>query len=100
MYQNVSLFTAKFHYIEFWASSYTKGGCPTKHIFSQNVQDGEQNLLLVLNLIYGAHNGRGVGLPDWFLVSRRLPLYDVGVANYTLVFCLGSVLHLQILINK
>ena len=36
----------------------------TYAIFSQNLRDGEQNLLSVLNLIYVAHNGRGVGLPD------------------------------------
>ena len=31
-------------------------------IFSQHVRDGVQNRLCVLNLIYSAHNGRGVGL--------------------------------------
>ena len=35
----------------------------TSAIFSQNVRDGEQNRLCVVNLIYNAHNGRGVGLP-------------------------------------
>ena len=46
---------AKFHYIEFLVTSYTRGDCPPKHFFSRNVCDGEQNFLWVLNLIYGAH---------------------------------------------
>ena len=33
--------------------------------FSQNVRDGEQSLLLILNLIYSAHNGGGMGLLDY-----------------------------------
>ena len=62
-YQTVSLFgKISLHYIlvdllyQVWLSAYV--------IFSQNIRDGEQNLLSVLNLIYVAHNGRGVGLPD------------------------------------
>ena len=64
-YQTVSLFgKISLHYIlvdllyQVWLSTYA--------IFSQNLRDGEQNLLSVLNLIYGAHNGRDVGLPDCF----------------------------------
>ena len=54
-------FMAKLHYIEFWVTSYNRGGY--KAIFSQHVRDGAQNRLWVLNLIYSAHNGRGVSLP-------------------------------------
>ena len=56
-----SPFMAKLHYNEFWVTSYNRGGWTTEAIFSQNFRDGEQNLSWVINLIYGAHNGRCSG---------------------------------------
>ena len=65
IYQIVSLFLAKFHYIEFWLTSYTRGGCPPKQFFLKtSAIESNTSTLWVLNLIYGTHAGRGVGLPD------------------------------------
>ena len=69
--------------IEFWVTSYNRGGWPLKQFFSQNVRDGEQNLLWVINLIYSAHNGRGVGLPYCFQYNLYFLFLTFGVANYT-----------------
>ena len=52
-------------------------------MFSQNVRDGEQNLLSVINLIFSAHNGRGVGLPYCFQYNLYFLFLTFGVANYT-----------------
>ena len=51
-------FMAKLHYIEFWVTSYNRGGWPVKQFFL-NTFAMEQNRLWVLNLIYSAHNGNG-----------------------------------------
>ena len=75
-------FMAKLHYIEFWVTSYNRGGWPVKAIFSQNVRDGEQNLLWVINLIYSAHNGRGVGLPYCRPFMAKLHYIEFWVTSY------------------
>ena len=73
---------AKLHYIEFRVTSYNRGGWPLKQYFSQNVRDGEQNLLWVLNLIYSAHNGRGVGLPYYRPFMAKLHYIEFWVTSY------------------
>ena len=50
--------------------------------FSQNVRDGEQNLLCVFNLIYSAHNGRGVGLPYCRPFLAKLHYIEFWVTSY------------------
>ena len=62
-----------------WLSNYA--------IFSENLRDGEQNLLWVLNLIYGAHNGRGVGLPDVHLFFSKFHYVEFSLTSYTGVGC-------------
>ena len=54
----------------------------TKGIFSQNVRDGAQNLLWVLNLIYSARNGRGVGLPYCRPFLSKLHYIEFLVTSY------------------
>ena len=51
-------------------------------MFSQHVRDGAQNLLWVLNLIYGAHNGRGVGLPYYRPFMAKLHYNEFWVTSY------------------
>ena len=51
-------------------------------MFSQNVRDGERNLLWVINLIYGAHNGRGVGLPYCRPFLAKLHYIEFWVTGY------------------
>ena len=75
-------FMAKLHYIEFWVTSYNRGGWPLKAIFSQNVRDGVQNLLWVINLIYSAHNGWGVGLPYYRPFMATLHYIEFWVTSY------------------
>ena len=75
-------FMAKLHYIEFWVTSYNRGGWPVKQFFSENVRDGEQNLLWVINLIYSAHNGRGVGLPYYRPFMAKLHYIEFWVTSY------------------
>ena len=75
-------FMAKLHYIEFWVSSYNRGGWPVKQFFSENVRDGVQNLLWVINLIYSAHNGRGVGLPYYRPFMAKLHYIEFWVTSY------------------
>ena len=50
--------------------------------FSQNIRDGEQTLLLVINLIYSAHNGRGVGLPYCRPFLEKLHYIEFWVTSY------------------
>ena len=75
-------FMAKLHYIEFWVASYNRGGCPFKQFFLKKIRDGEQNLLWVINLIYSAHNGRGVGLPYYRPFMAKLHYIEFWVTNY------------------
>ena len=51
-------------------------------IISQNVRDGEQNLLWVINLIYSAHNDRGVGLPYYRPFMAKLHYIEFWVTSY------------------
>ena len=54
----------------------------TKGIFSQNVRNGAQNLLWVLNLIYSARNGRGVSLPYCRPFLAKLHYIEFWVISY------------------
>ena len=54
----------------------------TKGFISQNVRNGAQNLLWVLNLIYSARNGRGVGLPYWRPFLAKLHYIESLVTSY------------------
>ena len=54
-------------------------------MFSQHVRDGAQNLLWVLNLIYCAHNGRGVGLPYYRPFMAKLHYIEFRVTSYNRV---------------
>ena len=58
------------------------GVAGTLAIFPQNVRDGEQNLLWVINLIYSAHNGRGVGLPYCRPFLAKLHYIEFWVTSY------------------
>ena len=51
-------------------------------MFSQDVRDGEQNLLWVINIIYSAHNGRGVGLPYYRPFMAKLHYIEFWVTSY------------------
>ena len=51
-------------------------------MFSQNVRDGEHNILWVINLIYSAHNGRGVGLPYYRPFMAKLHYIEFWVTSY------------------
>ena len=51
-------------------------------MFSQNVRDGARNLLWVINLIYGAHNGRAVGLPYCRPFMAKLHYIEFWVTSY------------------
>ena len=68
-------FLAKLHYIEFWVTSYIRDGWPLKQFFLKTFRDGEQNLLWVINLIYSAHNGRGVGFTILPSFSGKIALH-------------------------
>ena len=75
-------FLAKLHYIEFWVTSYIRGCWPLKQFFLKKVRDGEQNLLWVINLIYSAHNGRGVFLPYCRPFLGKLHYIEFWVTSY------------------
>ena len=75
-------FMAKLHYIEFWVASYNRGGWPFKQFFLKKIRDGEQNLLWVINLIYSADNGRGVGLPYYRPFMAKLHYIEFCVTSY------------------
>ena len=51
-------------------------------MFSQNVRDGEQNLLWVVNLKYSAHNVRVVGLPYYLPFMANLHYIEFWVTSY------------------
>ena len=50
-------------------------------MFSQHVRDGEHNILWVINLIYSAYNGRGVGLPYYFPFMAKLHYIEFWVTS-------------------
>ena len=58
------------------------GWLASKAIFSQHVRVGVQNRLWVLNLIYSAHNGRGVGLPYYRPFVEKLHYIEFWVTSY------------------
>ena len=68
--------------IEFWVTSYNRGGWPLKQFFLKTFAM-ESKTLWIINLIYSAHNGRGVGLPYCFQYNLYFPFLTFGVANYT-----------------
>ena len=75
------------HYIEFCPflgklTSYITGVAGHLSHFSQNIRDGEQNLLCVFNLIYSAHNGRGVCLPYCRPFLAKLHYIEFWVTSY------------------
>ena len=51
-------------------------------MFSQNDRDGEQSLLWVINLIYNAHNVRGVGLLYYRPFMAKLHYIEFWVTSY------------------
>ena len=71
-------FSEKFHFVEFWVTSYT-----TLAMFSENLRVGEQNFLWSLNLIYDAHNGKGVGLPDCLPFFAKFHYVEIWVTSCT-----------------
>ena len=75
-------FMAKLHYIEFWVTSYNRGGWPLKQFFLKTFAMESANLLWVINLIYSAHNGRGVGLPYCRPFMAKLHYIEFWVTSY------------------
>ena len=63
-------FFETFHYIVFWVTHYT-----TLAMFSAHLRDGEQNVLWIHNLIYGAHNGRSVEITRLSPFLGNIPLH-------------------------
>ena len=59
-----------------------RGGWSRKQFIPQNVRDGEQNLLWVINLIYSAPNGRVVGLPYCRPFLAKLHYIEFWVTSY------------------
>ena len=82
VYHIADPFLAKLHYIEFWVTSYIRDGWPLKQYFLKNVRVGEQNLLRLINLIYSAHNGRGVCLPYCRPFLLKLHYIEFWVNSY------------------
>ena len=81
---------ATLHYIEFWVTSYNRGGWPVKQFFLNTFAMENRNLnpqwfgkiAWVINLIYSAHNGRGVGLPYCRPFMAKLHYIEFWVTSY------------------
>ena len=67
----------KFHYIEFWVSSYTRDGCPLKNFFLTTSALETKTFFGFFNLIKGAHNGSDVGLPGCLSFFGKIPLHRI-----------------------